>query len=301
MSVKIVWITDFDCIAGIGGGAELSDRAVIKEGFKRGYDIEVITPNSPTREMAYTADVAVISNASLFPLPFLAQLLDRLLVVNYIHDYFPLCAYRLYYPELPKCKTTCRTRKFAEDFISKAALNVFLSPMHYQLWKRAISQVDDVPHYLHPSPIDTEMFKLMPVVERLPGSVLGVNVLLGFKGKLNVLKYVLDHPGLMFTFCGSKDDDVKLPSNATWIDVVPYIEMPGMYAQAERVIHLPSSVEPFGRIAAEAKLCGTGFIGNKLVGALSYNEYHKMTRNEYAAWIAGAPRRFWNKVKKEVL
>jgi len=298
---KIMWVTDFDCMAGTGGGAELSDRAVIMDGIRRGYDIYIITPDSPVRVEVYTADIAVISNAALFPLSFLSKLLDRLLVVNYIHDYFPQCAWRLFYPDLTKCKTTCRTHQFAHDALTKAALNVFLSPLHYRVWHRVIPEVEFTPHHLHPSPIDTDAFRPVPQVPKIANSVLGVNVLLKFKGMNNVLEYAKAHPELTFTFCGGKDSSAVLPSNANYVGEVAYSEMPGMYVQAERMIHLPSGPEPFARAVAEAKLCGTGVICNQLVGALSYPEYKRMNRDEYAAWISDSPRRFWAKVKQEVM
>jgi hypothetical protein len=44
---KISWICDFDCMIGEGGGGELSERAIIVEGIRRGHDILMCTPNTP--------------------------------------------------------------------------------------------------------------------------------------------------------------------------------------------------------------------------------------------------------------
>ena len=297
--MKIAWVADHNPLEGQGGGAELSEKAVILEGIRKGYEINLFTPNTPQPNEVLNADFVIIGNASLWSPNFLFRIIEQQEVVNYIHDFFPLCHYRLYFPDLKKCKTTCPHLSYTKKMILNASLNIFLSPLHYKVWKRVLPELEDVPHYLHPSPVDVNEFQVLDVPKVLD-SILGVNVLLSFKGKDNVLKYAQEHPDKTFTFIGGKEGNIKPLSNCHYLGGVPNAELVGMYSQSECVIHLPNTVDPFCRVVAEGKLCGAKIIGNKLIGALSYKEFG-YGRDDFAKWIDGSPKRFWERIEKEML
>lgn len=296
---KIAWIADYNPLEGQGGGAELSEKAVILEGIRKGYEINLFTPNTPQPEEVLTADFVIIGNASRWAPNFLSRIIEQQEVVNYVHDFAFLCHHRLFYPDLKKCKTTCPHLPFTKKMMLNSSLNIFLSPLHYKVWKRVLPELEDVQHYLHPSPVDVNEFRVLDV-PKVPNSILGVNVLLSFKGKENILKYVQEHSDKTFTFIGGKEGRIKLSSNCYYIGGVPNAEMVGMYNQSECVIHLPNTVDPFCRVVAEAKLCGAKIIGNKLIGALSYKEFG-YDGGDFAKWVSKSPQRFWKKIEKEIL
>lgn len=313
--MKVVFIADHNCLGGEGGGAEMSEREVIMEGIMRGYDIHIVSPSSPilsannlNQFLTFIADVdlAVIGNASRFSRQLLEKITETTEYVFYVHDFFPLCHYRLYFPDLDKCKTTCKNLPFTKKFMLNSSLNIFLSPLHFRVWQRVIPELADAPYHLHPSTIDPERFRPLEV-PKVPNSVLGVNSLLQFKGRDNVLDYAKHHPDKTFTFVGGIEPGTKLLPNCHYIGWVPQVEMPGMYAQSEYVVHLPSTVEPFSRICMEAYLCGAKIIGNKLIGAFSYPQFKskskrkKYNRDELAEWLVDGPKRFWKRLEGEVL
>ena len=98
--MKVGWLQDFDPMALHGGGGEKSDRAVILEGIRRGHDIEVIVPGTPAWG---PWDLVVVSNASVYNPQKILDAVKRQPYVFYIHDYWPLCRWRLFYPGTP-CK-----------------------------------------------------------------------------------------------------------------------------------------------------------------------------------------------------
>lgn len=297
---KISWICDFDCMIGEGGGGELSERAVIVEGIRRGHDILMCTPNTPNKNAVMNADLAIIGNASRFSTQYLVQVSEQQQLVMYIHDFWPLCRHRLFYSDLNKCKTTCQHLPFAKKMLLSSSLNIFLSPLHKMMWLRAIPDLKDIGSYLQVSPVDTEKFVPLDV-PKLPNSTLCVNCLLKFKDLENVIKYAKIHPERTITCVGAKEANVKLPPNVIPIGAVSQEELPGMYVQTEEFLHLPNYCEPCGRSVIEAKLCGVPKLTlNELVGAASYKEF-KYDRDEFAKWIEGSARMFWSKIEKEVL
>jgi hypothetical protein len=284
---------------GEGGGGELSERAVITEGIRRGHDIVLCTPNTPSKNSVFKSDLAIIGNASRFSTRYLAQLSEQQEVVLYIHDFWPLCKHRLFYSALDKCKTTCPHLPFAKKMLLSSSLNIFLSPLHKKMWLRAIPELKDIETYLHVSPVDTKTFVPLDV-PKIPNSTLCVNCLLKFKDLENVIQYAKTNPERTITCVGAKEANVRLPPNAIYIGDVSQEEMPGMLAQTEEFLHFPNYIEPCGRTVIEAKLCDAPLRLNKLVGVASFKEF-KYNRDRFAAWIAGSARRFWRKIDKEVL
>jgi glycosyltransferase involved in cell wall biosynthesis len=70
---------------------------------------------------------------------------------------------------------------------------------------------------------------------------------------------------------------------------IPYAQMPDLLAHYERFVFLPTVLEPFGRVVAEAWAAGCEVVTNRLVGAGYWLE------NEPEA-IERAGERFWNVV-----
>jgi hypothetical protein len=284
---------------GEGGGGELSERAVITEGIRRGHDIELCTPSTPNKSIILKAEIAIIGNASRFSPQYLAQVSEQQELVMYIHDFWPLCRHRLFYSALDKCKTTCPHLPFAKKMLLSSSLNIFLSPLHKKMWLRAIPELKGVKTYLHVSPVDTKTFVPLDV-PKIPNSTLCVNCLLKFKDLENVIQYAKTNPERTITCVGAKEANGKLPPNVIPIGAVSQEELPGMYVQTEEFLHIPNYCEPCGRTTIEAKLCGAPLKLNKLVGVASFKEF-KYDRDRFAKWIAGSSTRFWKAIEKGVL
>ena len=296
----ISWISDWNCMTGEGGGGEMSERAVIEEGIRRGHEIELVTPNSPNQNKVASTDFIIMGNATRFAPRFLAQLSEQQEIVMYVHDFWPLCRFHLFYPDLERCKTICPNLSFAKKLLLSSSLNIYLSPLHQKLWYRAIPELADRPSYLHVSSVDTKTFIPMDV-PKLPNSSLCVNCLLKFKDLKNVIQYAKEHPERTITCAGAKEGGMEYPENIVPIGQVSPTDLPGMLSQTEEFLHIPNYCEPCGRTTIEAKLCDVPkLVLNKLVGVASYKEF-KYSRDEFSDWIADSARRFWKQIEGEVL
>ena len=296
---KISWIQDFN-IFEPHGGAELSDKAVFKEGVKRGYDMELVNPETANIQNVISDDLVIISNASRYSPDFLSKIVETTEYVIYQHDFVFLCKWRLFYPDLDKCKNTCPVLPFTRKMMLNSSLNIFLSPLHYNVWKRVLPELKDIPHHLHVSTVDTSVFKPLDT-PKVPNSVLCINCLLKFKDLDNIIEYAQKNPDKRITSIGGIEGGVKLPQNIAYMGGVQNTQLPQIYAQTEAFFHKPNTVEPCGRTTIEAKLCGVpNLILNNLVGVASYPQF-KYERDKFAKWVQGGPKRFWAKIEKEVL
>ena len=299
--MTIAWIMDYNPFSMEGSGAELSEKAVIEEGIKKGYEIDLVLPNMAAMNEAFKSDLVIIGNASRFSREYLAKISETTVYVMYLHDMFPVCSYRAFFPDLEKCKTTCPNLPFTKKLLLNSSLNIFLSPLHYKVWCRVLPELKEDPYYLHVSPVDTNLFKPIKGVQRTSNSIIGVNALYNFKGKENILKYAIKNPNLTFSFYGGTDDPkLKLPQNCFFVGGVPQGQMLSIYNQAEAMISLPNGVLACERCIIEGKLCGVPkIILNKLVGVSSYKQF-KWGREDFAKWIEGSKKRFWEAIEKEV-
>jgi glycosyltransferase involved in cell wall biosynthesis len=302
--MRIGWIQDYSLFTQVGG-AELSDRSAFVEGLKRGHDMLLVNPGVEKYFPVEAVDAVIISNATRFPTGWLQKIVSSKPTVMYIHDYWPLCSYRLYYPMLEKCKK-CKNLETARALLLGSVLNIFLSPLHFDSWAFAIPEVKDHPNHLHPSPVDTEFFK--PVhgvkigdktvkIERNPKAGLVVNAM-EFKGSKNTVKYCSEHPDITFTFVGGQPQNVKFPPNCIYTGPVVYEKMPGMYAQASYYVELPDTPQPFNRTCLEARLMEVPkLIVNENIGFLSY-DWSRSSLENIKQHINEAVPNWWKKVEE---
>ena len=298
--IKVAWICDYNQFAGEGSGAELSEKSVIEEGIRKGYSIDLVLPNTPAINEVHRADLVIIGSTTRFSRQYLAKVTETTKYVMFLHDMSPICSWRAFFPDLPKCKKTCPNLNFTKKLLLNSSLNIFLTPLHYRVWCRVIPEIKNIEHYLH---VPTVKMEPIDGVQRIPNSVVGINVLWSFKAG-NVLAYATEHPELTFTFYGGTDNPKivnELPKNCVAMGRVAQEEMAGIYSQAQSFIHLPSHVMAAERTVIEAKLCGIPkLILNKLVGVTSYKQF-KYDRDDFAAWVGNSANRFWEKIEKEML
>ncbi len=290
--MKITWIQDLEVFTS-GGGAQLTDRTHIIEGLRRGHSVDLLTPQSGLTTP--DKDAFVISNASVFRF----ELFENLLTTNkpliwFLHDYWPICKYRLFYPMQDTCKS-CYLKERWLPVLLKAKLIIWLSPLHRESWLWLYPELKDIPYHLSPSPVEPHKFYPIDGIKR--EGIIAVESLHPFKGRANVLDWVINHPDKTVTFVGGNAyPNELLPPNARQLDFVPYGAMNEQYNQHEHLLHLPQSPSPFDRTTVEAYLAGCKIIGNELIGALSYDWFK--SREEVAEHCRESPKEFWKKIKE---
>jgi len=285
--LKAALVQDLDPLA-TGGGAQLTDRLIIREGFRRGHEIEIITPESLVPFSGY--DMVLLSNVTRFN-PRILNEIPRKIVFH--HDYY-FCRTRLYFPLLEKCKT-CPYLPDWRRLFNGADLNVFMSPLHRDAILSVMPELSEASHHLCPCLIEPDKW---PVLEspRKEKTVLGVNSLLPYKGRMNVLAYAKDHPDMSFTFTGAAEGEGEIPSNARWIGPSGDTQLRELYASNENFIHLPGTPQPAERTAVEARLSGCRLIVNAMVGITSFREWILPDR-EYRTWMTEQPERLWEAIE----
>jgi len=295
--MNISWIADYDFLANLAGGAEMSDREAYMHGMKSGHTMQLYIPESARMFAPGPTDLSIISNAARFDLNWIVNTVCAKPYIFYAHDYFPLCRYRLFYPMLEKCKK-CMNLDSAKKIALNSALNIFLSPLHFDAWCYAIPELKDRPHHIHPSPVNLELFKPRSEVKRNPNAGLVINAA-AFKGAKNTVEYCAKHPEITFTFCGGQPE-AQLPPNCTFVGYVPTLSMPSMFNQASYYVELPDTIQPFNRTVLEARLMEVPHIViNKNIGAASYDWFKEDTAS-IRKRIAEAVPNLWKKIEETV-
>ena len=272
-------------------GAASTDEVIVSEGIRRGYDVHVVLPGMEIRE----ADIYIVSNATLFPREVLLRLKPR---VVFLHDYFPLCDFRLLYPMQPKCKG-CKNQEYTLKFLQESKLVCFMSLLHFDSWCYSLPEIKELNYELIPSAFSKgQVEELKALQNSMPDkdTVLGINSLLPYKGRNLVLKYAQEHQNLRFTFVGAEGVEM-LPQNCRYIGPQPWRTMLHMYATHEVVIHMPM-LEPCSRVACETLLSGRKLIANRCVGVLSYFKFEIPNAAEVENLVSHSAERFWAKVQE---
>jgi len=294
--MNITWLADYNFLSTLAGGAEMSDREAYLYGLKKGHNMQLVNPETAKGASIGLTDLFVISNAVRFNFNWIMQSVSTKPYMAYLHDYWPLCKYRLFYPMQEKCKKT-KNLDVTKQLLLNSVLNIFLSPLHFDAWTFAIPELKDHPHHIHPSPVNIDLFKPIENVKRNPKAGIVVSAM-EFKGFSNTVEYCKKHIELTFTFCGGLPNNAKLPPNCAHIGNIPTDKMPGMYAQASYYVELPNTPQPFNRTVLEARLMEIPhLILNKNIGAISYPWFKKDT-DTIRKNISEAVPKWWKAVEK---
>lgn len=325
--IKVAWVCDHNPF-GLGGGAERNDLAMVKYGFWKGFDIDIITPQKYKETKFSKYDILILSNTADFSEKQIAEITKYNHVIFH-HDFITLCKWRLYFNPsgnggkcLERCKWHWRDywKNRRKNLMSNHNLHVFLSPLHkaihlntlsrgihgFDMKKQFIEDIYSCEFAIIPSAIDVSMFKDLGK-EREENSVLICNPY-PFKGLDNILaaidaakKVGPEITGAFLTsdtkfyWMGNTTQPEKLEGieKLGWI---PYNEMNRIFNRFEAVLHLPNNVDPFCRFVVEAKLAGCKVIGNNNIGAFSYSwidDDDKIRKH-----LTNAPKKFWKAIMK---
>ena len=294
--MRCSWVNDLDPLT-VGGGAQNTDRAHIFEGIRRGWEIEIITPQSDINSLFVNGSPVIVSNMMAgFQLNIFQELTKRAKpCIWFFHNHQPLCKYRLFYPMLEKCKT-CYRRDYWLPVFLKAILLIWLSPLHRESWLFSCPELADLPYAVVPSPIDPKQFYNMGLPR---DGVISIDSLYPFKGRENVLQWAKEHPEVKITFVGGNPEpDEPLPPNCQDIGPQSFSTLNEVYNRHKALLHLPGTPQPFERTPPEAYLAGCDIIGNQLIGALSYDWFR--SREEVAEHCGNSSRLFWEKIEEVI-
>lgn len=291
--MKFTWIQDLDFMSQ-SGGAQNTDKVHFLEGIRRGHDMSILTPQADSNILLTDDSPVIISNMMAgFRLELFQQLVERRKpCIWFFHDYQPLCKYRLFYPMLGKCKSCHRKENWLPIFL-EARLLIWLSPLHRESWLWSCPELEQKPYAIVPSPIEPSQFYDM----KLPREgIICVTSLFEFKGRKCVLQWAKDHSDQKITCVGGNPlPGEPLPPNCRDVGQIPPWQMNETYNKHKMFLHLPATPQPFDRTVPEAYLAGCDVIGNKLVGALSYDWFR--SRGEVAEHCGSSSRLFWEKIE----
>lgn len=300
--MRICWASHLDAFHYPGGG-ELTHRALIVEGRRRGHRISVAALlrsrsqrglrrrgvlRGPPR-IDWDADAFVVANIRnvptfprRFPEPLVQRMLDTGRAAVYEDAYVDVCPHDLA-PcggDRTLCPATC-DKQFARALYAKARLGIFVSPLH----RDVIGGVLDMPmppSMLVKPQVDVRLFRPLGLERDI--DVLYVGTISRAKGYANLLERF--GPERM-TFVGP--NELGAPVQGRWLGRVPHERLPAIYNRAATFAHLPEWIEPMGRTPVEAALCGCDVVMNDRVGVAT----HARTDWTDPEVVARNPARFW--------
>jgi glycosyltransferase involved in cell wall biosynthesis len=270
------------------GGAALTNVLLIQEGKRRGHAIDLIfayerdgTPNQDCIDyLTYDldrADLFIIHHIPRFSPVWLKRIMNHKPFVRHDHAYdFCSSGVSRMSPHCFARETQCAGCgvNLPRQLIRRSILNVFQSPLHKDTYLRILN-VEAGNSFILTPPIDTDLFKPDPQIERDPNLTLCVGSILHHKGVYEIMTNHIDaNPGMTYRFIGGGKEDVvaelRKRKNVVLEGSVANHKLPAHYALAKYYIHLPKWFEPSSRSTMEAKLMGCECIMNDRVGTISF-------------------------------
>ena len=240
--MKCGWLADHGNVDGTGfGGAELTQsefRSAAPDGVE-------IVPVLRQPDMRYNlddlrdCDMACVFNVALYP----KETLDALKPLRVVRYWSDVCPHGD--PNLTR-------------WLVGNATNIFCSPLHYERfpWRNG----SEAEYHLIPPPVPLDRFR--EAAERSQGRA-GTVSIAPWRGRGKTPRLVQEwakENGPVDFFGGGS----QAPPGSMQLS---YAQIPDLLARYEIFIYLPTALEPFCRLAAEAWASGCQVIVNNLVGA----------------------------------
>ncbi|RKY54168.1 MAG: hypothetical protein DRP92_01795 [Candidatus Neomarinimicrobiota bacterium] len=288
--MRFVWIQDLNFLQNPSGGAQASDYQHFIYGLKRGYNQVLITPENYQNIPVQENDILILSNITRFGAE---RFLDKPNKIIMFHHDYNFCKWRLYFPMADKC-FNCFYLPEWKKLYQKAALNIFLSPLHYEMHKKLFGDAIE-PHVLVPSPVDPNKFYDMG--KERTKDVVTVNGHLPFKGRDNLIKFAKENPNRQISIIGPPPD-FELPPNCEYIGFVPNNKLNEILNDYRYYLELPNTPQPLNRTACEAYLAGCKLITTNLLGFASWGW---RSREEVVKNIGeNASKKFWDAIMEVI-
>lgn len=250
--MRVGWLVDDP---GYIGGAELTADE-FADAAPDDVHIEMVPPDK--KWMRYDIDVYVVHNCVQYGRPFL-KLFEHAPVVKYVHDVWP------------------HGDRDVRNWMLQHAHLVLTSPLHRQAFPYPLTRTP----LLVPPPMQLDAFRL--AAERRSGMERNGRALVlahHGKGAENAYAWGLEH-GV----------PVDVRGEYTEAGPVPCRLVPDLMAEYTHFVHLPNSVEPFGRTVVEAWTAGCNVVADNC-GSLFWTQQHPdaFEPGKAAGW-------FWDHVR----
>lgn len=274
------------------GGGEKSWRTLLEQGRARGHEIKISSVYPKLRlEMFESPDLFILANLfnygqsrrpwrfrPFFPKRIFAEIVTRGRFIHYDNAYCDVCD-ESYLPCNGKvnddqCPWKSGLRKWVlgkgclktrtMQLYQNAILNVFVSPLHRRIIQSMLGAEVVGSFYEYLDIIDLTLFSNQGIERDIP--FLFVGVLHEAKG-LEEMRALFANQDLVLVGSSPGGQD---PGFGRWLGPLPYQEVAGLMNRARNFVFLPRWPEPFGRVVAEAALCGSELITNDNVGARSF-------------------------------
>jgi hypothetical protein len=265
------------------GGAEITDKNIIKVGLARGYNIRLFDNGNSIDGLyrLFDYDLIVLSNCWLFDKERLDVVMKVLRQVPYIkleHDHRSL-------EPAPGPKGRFPKKDYADKLFRDSVFNVFVSPAHRQDY--ATMARDGVCVF---PPMDLDLYQPVPGIERAANeALLGVprkanNKEHSLRGNSDLLSWRKENPHIKVNYMG---------------EVVPPDKMPEVYSAFEYFVHLPFTKWSCERVIFEAALCGCKVITNSNAEGTSWG----LDLNDpitLRSWLADHQGMFWDAIGQRI-
>lgn len=278
--MNIIMISDFN-LSQSGGGAQVSNDLIIKEGVRRGHDIVLHNYNGSPVNMLRDYDMLISSNLEAAYRENRSTLDFIVGHPNHVRLEHDSCLY---------LETQDRVNLF-----QSSRLNFFLSGFHLDYFKSMYGDMFGETKIVY-DPIDVALFKPNPDTPKIY-DVVYCGLIHELKGVGELIEFSDKNKHRMIDVFGwsSVGDELLFANhdNITFHGSIPHKEMPKLFQSCNSVFHNPVVNEPFCRMVAEAILCGVDdFIGTpEKIGSLL--EYRKHGLDEFKTNCSNASIQFW--------
>jgi glycosyltransferase involved in cell wall biosynthesis len=289
---------------GNAGGAALTNVAIIQEGERRGYEIDIITKETNYRNYDFSkVDLVIMSHVPGMDQGFINDIVNNCKYVRWDHAY-DFCKAGVKHMSNTCFQNKCDSNQrcayeYYLNIHKKAILSVFQSPLHKRIQETIIGENLDNVFILVP-PIDVEHFKVLDGVVRKKNTCIVVGSIAKHKGLDNVLEYADKKKNMQFDFVGNPKDylgEIQKRSNCYALGKMLNYQLPLVYNSYEYYMHLPCWWEPSSRSTMEAFLCGCKLITNEKVGTMSF-PFMSQDKRKIVHAVRKAPGAFWRAVEE---
>lgn len=277
---KILWLTDYTNKEVPAGGAEITDSYIINAGRYMGYDLEVCRPCDLRSPSVEKADLVIFSNCYEFKKPARRYIMQNKKYIAYSHD-------------SGRWMDVLRAHP---DMFKNSLMNIFLSPLHRDCFKKYLEQsspVSCVPPHIPLQFYDKGHEK--------KNRIMFVGNIHDGKGIPSVIEYARENPETIIDFyfhrySSNLKRQLKNIKNCNLVGFVPKEQIHENYSKYKYFIHIPHHREAFGRAVGEAFLSGCKLIVNDRVGATSYGwNYRDFRKNTAKAHFL-----FWKTIEDTI-
>lgn len=281
--MKVAFIHDHHLNEIPDGGAQITTAELIR---CCPFDITFLNPKTIDFHDLQSFSKLIISNCKFFNDEQMNRILAHPCFIKFERDFYNLA--------------NIGHGRFRKMLFEQSARNIFLSPLHYERFKEIHKDIEweDAKVSLHHVPVDIKKFNPRGLPRRNVYAFVGA--LVSHKGIDNLFSIANQLPEITIEVYGRGFPEYeelicKYP-NMAYMGMVPYDDMPSIYNNVKGFIFLPSEIEPFGRVVAEARLCGCEMVLNEKVGAKSYEWFWEY--DEFWEKMRTAGETFWELIKE---